>query len=508
MPSSPKTNPTLAALIFPHQLFEHHPVLEHLPAKVLLIEDSLFFGDSKTPLKFHRLKLAFHLATMSSYEDKLRKQGCAVERIKASAESTLEQAIGSLTDSGFTEVVVTDVHDFLLEKRLGLAANKAGLTLTTTTTPTFLNSKEENEQYRASRKRWFMADFYKFQRRRLNILMEDDEPEGGKWSFDESNRKKIPKTQRGNIPYLPIVKQCKHVSNALARVKKEYPDNPGTIEQLPYPIDHKQARAWLDDFLNNRFELFGVYEDAMLEGESSLFHSILTPLMNVGLLTPDYVVKQAMLHAKKHDTPINSVEGFIRQIIGWREFMRATYVDLGVTMRTGNHWYHQQSMPACFYDGTTGIPPIDDTIHRINETAYCHHIERLMILGGFMFLCEIKPDDIYAWFMEMFIDAYDWVMVPNVYAMSQHADGGLITTKPYFSGSNYVLKMSDYKRGDWCDTWDGLFWRWIIKNKDSLQTNHRWSMMCKNAERLTPEKREMHLHNADAFFKKLGLAVN
>ena len=155
------------------------------------------------------------------------------------------------------------------------------------------------------------------------------------------------------------------------------------------------------------------------------------------------------------------------------------------------------------YDGTTGIDPVDDVIRRLLKTGYAHHIERLMVLGGFMFLCEFDPDDVYRWFMEMFVDSYDWVMVPNVYAMSQNADGGLITTKPYFSGSAYIRKMSNYKKGDWAPIWDGLYWRWIIKNSDDLAKNPRWAMMCATARRMSDEKRATHLHNAETFLASL-----
>ena len=173
-------------------------------------------------------------------------------------------------------------------------------------------------------------------------------------------------------------------------------------------------------------------------------------------------------------------------------------------MRTTNHWEHRRKMPPSFYDASTGIDPIDDVIKRILQTGYCHHIERLMVLGGFMFLCEIDPDDIYRWFMEMFVDSYDWVMVPNVYAMSQNADGGTITTKPYFSGSAYVRKMSHYSPGAWSETWDGLYWRWILKHSDSLAKNPRWAMMSSMANKMAPQKRDTHLSNAESFLAKLG----
>ena len=224
------------------------------------------------------------------------------------------------------------------------------------------------------------------------------------------------------------------------------------------------------------------------------------------MLTPQQVVDAALAYANRADViasegPISiaSLEGFVRQIIGWREFMRATYNDLGATMRSGNHWGHHHRLPESFYDGTTGIDPIDDVIKRVLETGYCHHIERLMVLGGFMFLCEFEPDDIYRWFMTMFVDAYDWVMVPNVYAMSQHADGGLITTKPYFSGSSYLKKMGYDETGEWCAIWDALYWRWIWKQKEALGKNPRWAMMCRLAEKMDDSKMNQHLLTAEDY---------
>lgn len=258
----------------------------------------------------------------------------------------------------------------------------------------------------------------------------------------------------------------------------------------------------MQDFLEARFEKFGSYEDAIVEGEVLLWHSALTPMLNTGLITPHQILDAVQDHMSRHDVPINSAEGFVRQLIGWREFMRATYEDLGVKMRTTNHWNHTRDIPESFWTGETGIAPIDDTIKRLLETGYCHHIERLMVLGGFMFLCEFEPEQIYRWFMELFVDAYDWVMVPNVYAMSQHADGGLITTKPYFSGSAYVRKMSHYQKGDWCEIWDGLYWRWIWKNADRLQKNPRWAMMVSMARKMDEEKRGAHLDTADTYLNQ------
>jgi len=465
------------ALIFPHQLFESHPVLSVKPDKVFLVHHSLFYGDSQYPINFHEKKVAYHQSTMKYYAKTVEDAGFEVQEVPySSANCQLLELCEQLSSEGVSDIVVVDPCDFILNKRLVAAATGNGLAIETLTSPGFINTSEENTAWRDTKKRWHMAEFYKFQRTRLNILMDDDDPVGGQWSFDEQNRKKLPVKQLPNIPLL------------------------STVE---YPTTHKEAKRWLDEFLEQRFELFGTYEDAIEQGQNWLYHSVLTPALNVGLLTPEYVVQKALAYANKHSVPLNSVEGFIRQIIGWREFMRATYEDLGVQMRTGNHWEHHQQMPEAFYTAKTGIDPVDDCISRVNEHAYCHHIERLMILGGFMFLCEIKPDDIYKWFMERFIDSYDWVMVPNVYAMSQNADGGLITTKPYFSGSNYVIKMSHYKKGEWSEVWDALFWRWIFKHKSELAGNHRWSMMCRNAEKMEPGKKQQHLDCAERYLSKL-----
>jgi len=401
-------------------------------------------------------------------------------------------------------VMVADPTDFILGKRLERFCDQVGLQLELLPTPQFVNSPHENQEYRAGRKRWFMADFYKFQRKRMGILVDlDGKPKGGKWSFDEENRKKVPKKMLDQIPAITKVKHDALDEEARQYVEETFSNNPGSLETLHYPTSHAAAKRWLKHFLSKRFDNFGPYEDAIVQGESWLWHSVLTPMLNIGLLTPEQVVKETVAYVDKHDVPLASLEGFLRQIIGWREFIRATYEDLGVEMRTTNHWNHHRPIPNSFYDGTTGIDPIDDTIGRILETGYCHHIERLMVLGGFMFLCEFDPDEIYRWFMEMFIDSYDWVMVPNAYAMSQHADGGLITTKPYFSGSAYIRKMSHYKTGRWSAIWDGLYWRWVWNHSAELAKNPRWAMMCSMANKMDPEKRDNHLKTAKVYLASL-----
>ena len=257
-------------------------------------------------------------------------------------------------------------------------------------------------------------------------------------------------------------------------------------------------------FFKERFHDFGAYEDAIVAKEGILNHSVLSPLINAGLLSPKYIVSEAVAYSEKNGIPINSIEGFVRQIIGWREFIRGIYETRGRIERTKNFWGFTRKIPSSFYTGTTGIEPIDNVIKKVLETGYCHHIERLMVLGNFMILCEFDPDEVYRWFMELFIDAYDWVMVPNVYGMSQFSDGGIFATKPYISGSNYLKKMSDCKNGAWQEIWDSLFWRFMNVHRDFFQQNPRLSMLLRTFDRFDAEKQRRLMDGAEEYLQSLG----
>ncbi len=500
--------------IFPHQLFAKNPLLTDSEVPVFLLEDSLFFGDSKYPLRFHRQKLQCQLAGMDFYQDWLAQQGISVARYCYDpAAPALERAFSDAGRQRMASIRVIDPVDFLLSKRLEQLSRQHQISLATVDSPGFLNTSAMNNDWRNGRKRWFMADFYQWQRQRLNILMDDDKPAGGRWSFDTDNRKKLPRKALEQIPALPKSTETTFHRSAMRRITQEFSDHPGCGDEVIYPATHQQARDWLTKFLEQRLGQFGPYEDAIVAGQHWLYHSVLTPCMNIGLITPQEVIEQTLNFASQHHVPLASLEGFIRQIIGWREFMRATYEDLGVTMRTRNHWGHSRKIPKQFYSGETGITPIDDLIQKILATGYCHHIERLMILGSFFFLCEFEPDDVYDWFMALFVDSYDWVMVPNVYSMSQNADGGLTTTKPYFCGSNYILKMSHYKKPagsefpatppNWAEIWDGLYWRWIFTHQAALGKNPRWVIMCRQIEKMDEEVRTRHLDIAKWYLKTL-----
>lgn len=481
-------------LIFPHQLFDQHPILKEQCDEIYLIEDSLFFGDKHTQLQFHKQKLVFHRASMRSYFDTLKDSYSNIHYIEHDSTKTIGNILDELQADN---IICIDPTDYLLERRL----RRRSENLTLLSTPLFINTKEKNNQWHNDNPKYFMQEFYKHQRRRLNILVtESGQPIGGKWSFDEENRKKIPKTEIPEIPKEPLDNTNDYVIEARAYINAKFPDNYGSMESFWYPIDHTSAQSWFQEFLEIRFEKFGVYEDAMVNEHSMLYHSVLSPLLNVGLLDPLDVVQQAINHAEKNDIPLNSLEGFVRQIIGWREYIRMLYEHEGVTMRTNNQWEHTRDLDTSYWSGETGIYPIDESITRILKTGYAHHIERLMLHGNFLFLNEIKPDDTYRWFMEMFIDSYDWVMVPNVYGMTQNTSHGLMTTKPYISGSNYVTKMSNYKKEPWTKIWDGLYWSFIIKHLDYLTKNGRMFFVTNRAAKFTNQQKQEYEDIRETYF--------
>lgn len=486
------------ALVFPHQLFENNPLAESVD-QFYLIEDELYFRQ----YNFHKAKLLLHRASMKYYELFLKAKGKQVIYIEID-NSSLDLVFKKLKAQENTAVQLIDPTDYLLKSRINRYSAKYNIKVELHENPSFLTSVEQLEKDLQKKKSgYLMANFYQSQRKRLDLLIDNGQPEGGQWSFDEDNRKKLPK----NIE-LPRVKQLastEFVAEAKKYIASNFEQNLGECQDFNYPITHEQAKEALDNFLLTRMPLFGDYEDAIAKKETFLFHSVLTPALNIGLLTPSQVIGRTMELHEKHHFPLNCLEGFIRQVIGWREFMRGIYEFEGVFERTNNHFNHRRKIPASFYDGTTGIVPIDITIKKILKTGYCHHIERLMLLGNFMLLCEFDPDEIYRWFMELFIDAYDWVMVPNVYGMTQYADGGLITTKPYISSSNYVLKMSDYKKDDWCKVWDGLYWRFVDKHQVEFSQNHRMGFVTNLLKRIKPETLEAHLKNADRFLESLEL---
>lgn len=486
-------------ILFPHQLFEQN-ILAAKCDTIYLVEEYLFFKQ----YNFHKQKIAFHRASMKFYKGYLQSKKIKVVYVDSYNElADVRKLIAHLKSINISSFEYINTTDYLLERRIGNACKSLHIHSNKNRSALFLNSSEEIATYFVDKKRLFQTDFYKHQRQSRNILLEKTlKPIGGKWTFDDENRLKYPKEKPP--PKINFLKANAFYDEAIAYTLKYFSYNYGKLNaDFIYPTTFIESKKWLHDFFKTRFSEFGAYEDAIVLNQSILHHSVLTPMLNVGLLTPQYIIDETLQYASNNETPLNSLEGFIRQIIGWREFIRAVYELKGNEERTKNYWGFTRKIPASFWNGTTGIEPIDSTIKKILETGYCHHIERLMVLGNFMLLCEFDPDEVYRWFMELFIDSYDWVMVPNVYGMSQFADGGLMATKPYISGSNYLMKMSDYKRGDWQNVWDGLFWRFMHTHRAFFLQNPRLGMLIRIFDKMTEEKQKTHLNNAEKYLKSL-----
>ena len=485
------------SLILPHQLFYPNPVLSRSRI-VVISEDPIFFNDKEYPTRFHKQKIMLHLLSIKCYSDELKDYGYNVKILDNSLIKPPNFYESFFKTNKISEVHYIDPHDFIVQKRLNTAFKKLRIKSHFYDTPGFINTKDEIDDYFLNRKKFFLTTFYQKERKKLNILVNHEgKPDGGKWSYDSENRKKLPK----NINIPPLIKNTyKNIDfkNTIEHINSNFKQNYGTTDSFNYPVNRLQAKNALNLFLEERFLDFGSYEDAISTEHRFIFHSVLSPAMNIGLLTPSEVIRASLDFSDQHSIPINSLEGFIRQIIGWREFIRGIYQVKGVYQRTKNYWNFTKKIPEEFYSGKTGINPVDDTIKNIMKYAYSHHIERLMILGNIMCLLRYDPDEVYKWFMELFIDSYDWVMVPNVYGMSQFADGGIMSTKPYISGSNYIMKMSNYKKGEWNLKWDALYWNFINDHNSFFQKNPRMSMMTSLYNKKTSKQKKQYNQIADS----------
>ena len=363
----------------------------------------------------------------------------------------------------------------------------------------FITSRDEFKKYLKNSKKPFMANFYKINRLKIDILMNDDgTPKGGKWSFDDENRKKLP--DKIEIPKHLNFKSTLHTEELKEFIEANFKNHPGSTNNFWFPTTRDQSQKLLDQFLKDKLNLFGDYEDAVSKKSNILFHSALSPIVNLGLITPSEILDKIKKIEKK--VRINSLEGYIRQIIGWREFMRGIYQNYDKRLENTNFFSHKNKMKISWYNGTTGLEPLDHSIKNALNYGWSHHIERLMILANIMNLCQIHPKQVYKWFMEMFVDSSDWVMAPNVYGMGLFSDGGIFATKPYICGSSYFLKMMDFKKGEWCNIMDGLYWNFINKNRKFFLKNPRLSMMVRIFDKMKSERKEIILKAAAKFIKQ------
>lgn len=447
--------------------------------------------DLCTHYKYHKHKIMHFLISMREYRDLLRLENRVVHYSELNKEKGFFYSLEQVLKKGrFKTLKSYEVEDKFFEKQLIQFAEKQGVDLEFLESPMFMLSRAEFKEYLERSKRPFMKSFYEWQRRKTKVLMDGKDPVGGQFSYDSENRKKIPKKEKVARRALVEVKS-QHIEPVAKLVDKHFSSHPGSTENYWIPVTQKQAKVYLKQFVSIYLDSFGDYQDAIDQRDPFLNHSIISPSINIGHLEPDVVIGAVEKKLVESHRNLNSIEGFIRQVLGWREFVRGIYQNYSEIQDEKNFFSHKLKLNHKWYEASTGVPPIDDAIKKALEYGYCHHIERLMLLSNFMLLLGIEPKEVHKWFMEMFVDSSDWVMGPNVYGMGQFSDGGIFATKPYISGSNYVFKMSHYSKGEeWAEAWDGLYWQFIETHYDFFKKNPRLSMMTRMLDKMDPDKKK------------------
>lgn len=447
-------------IVFPNQLFEDISLLEKYK-KVYILEEPMFFGDKQNrPFNINKVKLAYMVACMQFYKDYLQQHKIDAEYVsysqllKKGSYKTLFPSKSSLNSYL--------LHDIELERKLSKALSS---TITYHESPYFLLSKQDRDEfYKSHPSGTKHTVYYKFARNKLKVLQDVK-------SQDTLNRENLPKTLKINFvePNYITSSNKQYYEYASNYVNKVFSTNIGSTDKLHvYPITFHDAKSALDVFLKQRFSLYGKYQDAMHTDDPVLYHSFISAPINIGILTPLFVLQASMKYADSHKQtiPLQSLEGFVRQLI-WREYEVYIYETMFEDLIKSNHFKNNDTFKNwdSLYNGTTGIEPLDDNIKVALTYGYCHHIVRLMVFLNFFTLCEIHPQSIYQWFMEVVaIDAYPWVMYSNIYTMG-YANTKMMM-KPYISTSSYILKMSNYKKNEWCKVWDSLFYRFLHTKKD------------------------------------------
>jgi deoxyribodipyrimidine photolyase-related protein len=447
---------------------------------------------------YHKQKLTFVLACMREYRDFLLGKNLNIAYYELKEQKSFEEVLAELSEK-YSEIEFYDISDKSFSRFITDLAGKYFGKISILENPQFLTSKKDFADYLNSKrsKRLLMNDFYIWQRKKLNLLLDkNNNPLGGSWSCDADNRKKIPKTEV--VPSIYKPKPTQNYEDARETVLEFYPNNPGLIDDLWLPTNHEQAKELLQDFLNNRLSKFGDYEDSLSDRDPFLFHSNLGPVINNGLLTPSLVLEKLFEFCDSNPdllvNHLNSVEGFVRQIIGWREWIKGMYDNqysenitkynfFEANNDLTKDFYFEKVAPYVWNKPTVVNIPLKLALDKVERYGYNHHIERLMVLGNWMLLSEFEPMQCYRWFMEMYVDAYDWVMVPNVFGMALFADGGIFATKPYVAGGNYLKKMADYKISKEVEElWTDKFWDFLLKHKSVFKSNPRMAMLITTKE--------------------------
>ncbi|MBC7504309.1 MAG: cryptochrome/photolyase family protein [Sandarakinorhabdus sp.] len=446
-------------------------------------------GAEATSVRHHQKKLAFLFSAMRHFAEELRGAGWTVDYVTlddpANSQSFDGEVARVVMRHGALRIVTVEAGEWrVLDAQRGWGA-LTGVPCTVLPDDRFLCSRAGFAEWAQGRKRLVMEDFYRVMRRRTGLLMTGAEPAGGAWNFDAENRKTPPKGLR--YPAVPAFAPDAVTADVLTLVGARFGNHFGDLLPFGYAVTRADALLCLEDFVENRLAQFGDYQDAMVAGEDELFHSQLSPLINCGLLSALEVCEAADAAHRAGAVPINAAEGFIRQILGWREYVRGIHWIAGPDYTARNHLAATRDLPAFYWTGQTDMRCLAEAVGATRRNAHAHHIQRLMVLGNFAMLTGVDPHQVHEWFLAVYDDAYEWVETPNVIGMSQFADGGLMGSKPYAAGGAYINRMSNYCRGCRYDVkkrtgvgacpFNSLYWDFLARHREVLKDNQRlWRM--------------------------------
>ncbi len=468
----------------------------------------------------HIQKVVAFFAAMRAFAKELDDAGHKVIYLKLNDKNNsgnLEKNISQLIESeNFKRFEYLLADEYRLDQQLKSLSEGLSIETSHADTEHFYTSRDEMKDYfeKKKSKQWLMESFYRMMRKKHQIMVtEDNKAEGGKWNYDQSNRKKLPKNHKPIPPKL-FQHQVKELKEML---DEEEVKTIGKLDakNFPWPINRTESLELFDYFLEECLPLFGDFQDAMAEDEWSIYHSRISFAMNSKMLSPKEVINKTIDYWRAHEKniDISQVEGFVRQILGWREYMRGIYWAKMPEYENENQLDHKRKLPEFYWTGKTKMNCLKQSIDQSLEYAYAHHIQRLMVTGNFALLAGVKPEEVDAWYLGIYIDAIQWVELPNTRGMSQFADGGLIATKPYVSSANYIDKMSNYcgnchysktkKTGDKACPFNSLYWNFIDQHLDTWSNNHRMGMMVANWKKQDPEKKSKVLEQAEQYLERL-----
>ncbi|KCZ52436.1 cryptochrome/photolyase family protein [Hyphomonas pacifica] len=464
----------------------------------------------------HKKKIAFLFSAMRHFAESLKEEGWTVDYVQLDDEENTGSFSGeverTLKRRDAEALLVTSAGEYRVQEMMEGWEERFGLPVRILEDDRFICSREEFREWAEDRKQFRMEYFYREMRKKTRLLMENDgEPTGGEWNFDQQNRK--PAKQDLFMPTPHQTEPDKITQSVLDMVSERFEDHPGKLAPFWFGVTHEDAQAVLDQFIAEALPCFGDYQDAMLKGEKFLYHSLLSLYINAGLLDPLEVCRRVDKAYRDGKAPLNSAEGFIRQILGWREYVRGVYWLKMPDYVDMNFLDAKRELPEFYWTGDTDMACLKAAIDQTLEEAYAHHIQRLMVTGNFALLAGIDPKAVHEWYLAVYADAYEWVELPNTLGMSQFADGGLLGSKPYAASGNYINKMSDYcggckydvkqKTGEGSCPFNSLYWEFLIRNRSKLEDNPRMAQMYSTWERMSGDKQEAYLETAKAFLGQL-----